>query len=110
VAEAQEEAQPESEWQAPVADAQDEAQPESEWAAPVAQAEPMSESEWLAPVAQAEPELETAAVAADDIWYSGAPDAELPSAELVTDEPVAVATGSDRSDGFVWIPADDERD
>ncbi len=43
----------------------------------------------------------------DDIWYSGAPDAELPSAELVVEEPVGAAAGQ-RAEGFVWIPADDD--
>lgn len=45
--------------------------------------------------------------AADDIWYSGAPDDELPSAERVDEEPVG-ATASGQRDGFVWIPADEE--
>jgi hypothetical protein len=77
-------------------------------AEPEAVAEPTSEPESQALEARAE--SDQTSVAADDIWYSGAPDAEIPSAELVGNEPVGVAAAGDRSDGFVWIPADDERD
>ena len=63
--------------------------------------------------AVAEPEPTSGSVEAfadsDDIWYSGAPDDELPAAELVSEEPVGVAAASERSETFVWIPAEEER-
>jgi len=85
-------------------------------------AEAVAEPEPFEAVADPEPEVFVAAASSpweqphasdeasetvDDIWYSGAPDAELPSAERVADEPVGAAAGQ-RAEGFVWIPADDD--
>jgi hypothetical protein len=116
VAEAEAETVPESSFEA-VAETGQEAGPESLVAA-VAEAEAEQDAEpesLVAAVAQAESEGASeddafAGVAeTDDIWYSGAPDDELPSAELLRDEPVGAAASGDRSVGFVWIPAEDER-
>ncbi len=107
VAEAESEWTPETPVEA-VAEA-GEAVAESEWtpetpveAVAEAASEPveaLAESEWTPePVAEG-----------DDIWYSGAPDEELPAAERLSEEPVGAAASTDRTEGFVWIPAEDER-
>jgi amidohydrolase len=108
---AQAEPEPESELEA-VAQAEPEPEAESELDA-VAQAEPEfgSESE-LDAVAQAEREPEPDADAfalVEDIWYSGAPEDELPAAELIQEAPVAAAASKDRVNDFQWIPADEDR-
>ncbi|MFN8520239.1 MAG: amidohydrolase [Chloroflexota bacterium] len=72
---------------------------------PVATAGDAWESTGEAPMAQAEP---GAFVTTDDIWYSGAPDDQLPAAELVGGTPVGVAASNERADEFVWVPADED--
>ena len=82
-----------------------EAVAESEWTPEP----PVAEAESVEAVAESEWRSEPPVAEADDIWYSGAPDEELPAAELLSGEPVGAAASTDRTEGFVWIPAEDER-
>ncbi len=119
-AEAAAEAAAEAPWEQPAEAMTAEAAPEAMTAEAAAEA-PWGSTSDAAPEATADdagtPEVPEAVagvtfeppVATDDIWYSGAPDEDLPVAELVPEQPVAVTSGAERTQEFVWIPADEDR-